>query len=91
MEITSPLISNSPDFKLIDAEDFIDSQELVAQVVHLLDSEKVDKHFELLVCISKYFEQGGTLRTRFTFPALVFASIKLLKRIKNDLNHVIVF
>ncbi|KAF9242390.1 vacuolar protein sorting-associated protein 35 [Melanogaster broomeanus] len=66
----------------LEREDLAEEQGWVARMVHLFRADSLDVQFELLQMARKHFEAGGE-RMRYTFPALITASIKLCRRYKN--------
>ncbi|OCH94222.1 vacuolar protein sorting-associated protein 35 [Obba rivulosa] len=64
-------------------EEMAEEQGWVARMVHLFRAESLDVQFELLQTARRHFETGGE-RMRFTYPALITASIKLCRRYKNQ-------
>lgn len=71
----------------LERDELAEEQGWVARMVHLFRAESLDVQFELLQTARKHFEAGGD-RMRFTFPALITASIKLCRRYKNR-EHVV--
>ncbi|KAI9138076.1 vacuolar protein sorting-associated protein 35 [Paraphysoderma sedebokerense] len=57
-----------------------EEQALIAKLVHLLVNEDPDTHFLLLSTARKYLSEGGPYRIKFTFPALVYSTVKLAHR-----------
>ncbi|KIM81736.1 hypothetical protein PILCRDRAFT_488550 [Piloderma croceum F 1598] len=70
----------------LERDELAEEQGWVARMVHLFRAESLDVQFELLQTARRHFEAGGE-RMRFTFPALITASIKLCRRYKNR-EHV---
>ncbi|KAF9073999.1 vacuolar protein sorting-associated protein 35 [Rhodocollybia butyracea] len=66
----------------VEREEMAEEQGWVARMVHLFRSESLDVQFELLQTARRHFDLGGE-RMRFTFPALITASIKLCRRYHN--------
>lgn len=54
---------------------------LVSKLVHLLDNQDTDTLFEMLNVARNHLSQGGLNRSSQTLVALVFASVKLARRI----------
>ncbi|KAF7797675.1 hypothetical protein EIP86_008875 [Pleurotus ostreatoroseus] len=63
-------------------EELAEEQGWIARMVHLFRAESLDVQFELLQTARRHFELGGE-RMRFTYPALITATIKLCRRYKN--------
>ncbi|KAG6328642.1 hypothetical protein ID866_10447, partial [Astraeus odoratus] len=63
-------------------EDLAEEQGWLARMVHLFRADSLGVQFELLQTARRHFEMGGE-RMRYTFPALITASIKLCRRYKN--------
>ncbi|KZT09009.1 vacuolar protein sorting-associated protein 35 [Laetiporus sulphureus 93-53] len=59
-----------------------EEQGWMARMVHLFRAESLDVQYELLQTARRHFETGGE-RMRFTYPALITATIKLCRRYKN--------
>ncbi|KAJ3558756.1 hypothetical protein NM688_g732 [Phlebia brevispora] len=60
-------------------EELAEEQGWIARMVHLFRAESLDVQFELLQTARRHFELGGD-RMRFTYPALITATIKLCRR-----------
>ncbi|CCM03710.1 uncharacterized protein FIBRA_05856 [Fibroporia radiculosa] len=68
-----------------DREEMGEEQGWVARMVHLFRAESLDVQFEILQLLQtarRHFESGGE-RMRYTYPALITATIKLCRRYKN--------
>ncbi|EAU93279.2 vacuolar protein sorting-associated protein 35 [Coprinopsis cinerea okayama7 len=65
----------------LEREEMAEEQGWVARMVHLFRAESLDVQFELLQTARRHFDMGGE-RMKFTFPALITASIKLCRRYK---------
>lgn len=63
-------------------EEMAEEQGWIARMVHLFRAESLDVQFELLQTARRHFETGGD-RMRYTYPALITATIKLCRRYKN--------
>ncbi|KAL7513538.1 hypothetical protein ACHAXN_012011 [Cyclotella atomus] len=61
---------------------FREEQSLVAKLVHVLEHEDTDLTYQMLNVARKYLQPGGPERVSVTMPALVFASLKLLRRVQ---------
>jgi hypothetical protein len=61
---------------------FREEQTLVAKLVHVLEHEDTDVTYQMLNVARKYLQPGGQERVSVTMPALVFASLKLLRRVQ---------
>ncbi|KAG6830850.1 hypothetical protein H0H87_006910 [Tephrocybe sp. NHM501043] len=70
----------------VEREETAEEQGWVARMVHLFRAENLDTQYELFQIARRHFDAGGE-RMRFTFPALITASIKLCRRYKNS-EHV---
>eukprot|EP00735_Rhodelphis_limneticus_P007484 TRINITY_DN2003_c0_g1::TRINITY_DN2003_c0_g1_i1::g.21885::m.21885 TRINITY_DN2003_c0_g1::TRINITY_DN2003_c0_g1_i1::g.21885 ORF type:complete len:790 (+),score=289.63,sp/F4I0P8/VP35B_ARATH/49.30/0.0,Vps35/PF03635.12/1e-271,LOH1CR12/PF10158.4/2,LOH1CR12/PF10158.4/1.4e+02 TRINITY_DN2003_c0_g1_i1:43-2370(+) len=65
-------------------EEFEEEQNLVARMIHLLGREDDnDSTYKILSTARKMFGRGGEKRIRYTLPPLVFAALKLSRRILN--------
>ncbi|KAJ1402812.1 vacuolar protein sorting-associated protein 35-like protein [Ochromonadaceae sp. CCMP2298] len=56
-------------------------QALVSRVPHLVECEDTDTQLQILVVVRSHFTSGGSQRMQFTFPSLVFAALKLARRV----------
>ncbi|KZT22073.1 vacuolar protein sorting-associated protein 35 [Neolentinus lepideus HHB14362 ss-1] len=65
----------------LEREEMAEEQGWVARMVHLFKAESLDAQFELLQTARRHFELGGE-RMRYTYPALITATIKLCRRYK---------
>ncbi|KAJ7534142.1 hypothetical protein O6H91_13G081500 [Diphasiastrum complanatum] len=63
----------------IDEEDFVEEQNLLARLVHMLVNKDHEEMFKLLTTARKHFGQGGPRRLAFTLPPLIFAALKLVR------------
>jgi hypothetical protein len=61
---------------------FREEQSLVAKLLHVLDHEDTDVTYQMLNVARKYLQPGGPERVSVTMPALVFASLKLLRQVQ---------
>ncbi|TFK57726.1 vacuolar protein sorting-associated protein 35 [Heliocybe sulcata] len=66
----------------LEREEMAEEQGWVARMVHLFRAESLDAQFELLQTARRHFELGAE-RMRYTYPALITATIKLCRRYKN--------
>uniref|UniRef100_A0A8R1E0M6 Vacuolar protein sorting-associated protein 35 n=1 Tax=Caenorhabditis japonica TaxID=281687 RepID=A0A8R1E0M6_CAEJA len=79
-ELISPLLKdqeNQPE-NSHDTEEFIDEQNLVARLLHLIRADNVDAQFLLLNGVRKVLGEGGRYRLRFTLPPIVFELYRLV-------------
>jgi vacuolar protein sorting-associated protein 35 len=74
----APAPRGAPSFYL-EREDLAEEQGWVARMVHLFRADALDVQYELLQAARRHFETGGE-RMRYTFPALITASVKLCRR-----------
>eukprot|EP00762_Andalucia_godoyi_P008072 ANDGO_02213.mRNA.1 Vacuolar protein sorting-associated protein 35B len=69
-------------------EDFSEEQNLVARCVHLIrGSAEPDGEFRLLASMRKVFAKGGTRRSVYTLPPLVFAYLRLVPRLAQNESY----
>jgi vacuolar protein sorting-associated protein 35 len=61
---------------------FREEQTLVAKLVNVLEHEDTDTTYQMLNVARKYLQPGGAERVSVTMPALIFASLKLLRRVQ---------
>ena len=64
-------------------EEFVEEQQLMARVVHLIQSEDTDAMLKMYVAASKHFQDGGVQRIKHTMPPLVFGSLKLARKVRD--------
>ena len=57
---------------------------MVSKLIHLLDHQDTDMHFAMLEVARNHLNGGRIQRTESPFTALVFASLKLAKRIVQE-------
>jgi vacuolar protein sorting-associated protein 35 len=80
-----PLLRDADDQQsgdALDDEDHADQQNTVAGLVHVLHNDDPEQHFALLVSARKAFSQGGATRIRFTLAPVVFASLRVARRVR---------
>ncbi|KAJ7571069.1 hypothetical protein O6H91_01G147500 [Diphasiastrum complanatum] len=81
-ELLKELIKDSegaPSMDEIDEDDFMEEQNLVARLVHMLVNKDHEEMFKILTTARKHFGQGGPKRLKFTLPPLIFAALKLVR------------
>eukprot|EP00850_Spirogloea_muscicola_P001972 SM000007S20932 [mRNA] locus=s7:955553:962232:+ [translate_table: standard] len=66
-----------------DHEDFLDEQGLVAKLVHVLSTEDPEEMFKILSTTRKHLASGGSKRLPYTYPSLVFCTLKLVRSLQN--------
>lgn len=59
-------------------------QALIAKLLHNLHHEDTDSHYEILCVIRKQLPLSDVNRAVYTIPALIFAALKLLNRIRSS-------
>lgn len=86
----APLLKDRDGFKVEVDEDgreppvtseFIEEQQLVGRVVHLMMNDDTDTLLRIFVIARKYFANGGANRVKYTLGPLVFGALKLAKRV----------
>jgi hypothetical protein len=60
---------------------FREEQYLVARVPHLVFSNDTDVTLQILSLLRGAFASGGASRLQYTFPSLVFATLKLSRQV----------
>ena len=60
---------------------FKEEQYLVARVPHLVFSNDTDVAVQILSLLRGAFASGGASRLQYTFPSLVFATLKLSRQV----------
>eukprot|EP00850_Spirogloea_muscicola_P001040 SM000004S14910 [mRNA] locus=s4:133208:176671:- [translate_table: standard] len=66
-----------------DHEDFLDEQGLVAKLVHVLYTEDPEEMYKILSTTRKHLASGGSKRLPYTYPSLVFCTLKLVRSLQN--------
>eukprot|EP00850_Spirogloea_muscicola_P002909 SM000011S19087 [mRNA] locus=s11:783175:828718:+ [translate_table: standard] len=66
-----------------DHEDFLDEQGLVAKLVHVLYAEDPEEMFKILSTTRRHLASGGSKRLPYTYPSLVFCTLKLVRCLQN--------
>lgn len=61
---------------------FCADQWLVARTPHLFKNDDTDVLLQILVVARTHFTAGGSRRMQFTFPSLVFAALKLARKVQ---------
>jgi len=85
LELISPLVKEEQDVNVaVDEEEFVEEQNLVSSLVHLLESPNVEQLFGMYMVARKHFGQGGPKRIRYTLVPLVFRVLKLANRLKQQ-------
>ncbi len=64
------------------AVQFREEQVLIAKLIHVLDNDDTDVAYQMLNVARKYIQQGGAHRTTVTLPSIVFAALRLLRRVQ---------
>ena len=68
----------------VDDDDFEAGQELVASLIHCLESPESHVLHQMYVVSRKHFGQGGPKRIKHTLVPLVFRAIMLARKIKGE-------
>jgi vacuolar protein sorting-associated protein 35 len=79
-----PLLRDADDQQsgdALDDEDHAEQQNIVAALAHVLHHDEPEQHFALLVAARKAYSQGGPKRLRFTLTPLVFAALRVARRV----------
>lgn len=87
LELIQPLLkdeADQPAAEDVDKEDFEEEQNLVGSLVHTFDSEDPGKLYKIYLTARKAFAQGGPTRIRHTMTPLVFRSLRLVGKIKEQ-------
>lgn len=61
--------------------EFIEEQQLVAKIVHLMKNDDTDVLLRIYIIARKYFINGTIRRMKYTLGPLVFAVLKLARRV----------
>lgn len=65
------------------SDEFVSEQQLIAKLVHRIDNDDTDVLIKLYVAASKYFQDGGVHRIKHNMPPLVFASLRLARKVRD--------
>lgn len=76
--------TDQPEASEIDQEDFEEEQNLVAALVHLFDNEDPGKLYKIYHTARKYFLLGGPQRMKHTLVPLIFRSLRLINKIRDQ-------
>lgn len=63
---------------------FQDENNLVANLLQSIEAEDTDDHFECMHSARAYCQKGGEDRQRFTFPCILYNTLKLIRRSYNE-------
>lgn len=63
-------------------DQFQNEQHLVSRIVHLMQNDDTDVLVRILVTARNHFTQGGHSRIKHTFPPLVFAALRLARKVQ---------
>ena len=86
MDYAVPLIV-VPDGVGVDEEDMEDGENLIARVVHLFQADTVEDTYDVLFNIAhKGILAAPKTAMRRVLPALVFTTLQLVKRVKDDVD-----
>eukprot|EP00595_Chromulina_sp_UTEXLB2642_P002619 CAMPEP_0196761808 /NCGR_PEP_ID=MMETSP1095-20130614/1108_1 /TAXON_ID=96789 ORGANISM="Chromulina nebulosa, Strain UTEXLB2642" /NCGR_SAMPLE_ID=MMETSP1095 /ASSEMBLY_ACC=CAM_ASM_000446 /LENGTH=807 /DNA_ID=CAMNT_0042111787 /DNA_START=37 /DNA_END=2460 /DNA_ORIENTATION=+ len=80
-EGTSPAVDEDGR-ELPPSEVFVQEQQLVAKVIHLMKSDDTDSLLRIYIVSRKHFTNGGTNRIKYTLGPLVFGALSLARRVK---------
>jgi vacuolar protein sorting-associated protein 35 len=79
LEFINPILVDPKEQIDMDKIDLEDEMQNVARLVHLVVCEHPEEYFEVLNHFKVRFAAGGPRRYKYTFPALIYAYIRLLK------------
>ncbi|CAB3405156.1 unnamed protein product [Caenorhabditis bovis] len=79
-DLIAPLIRDQQDqpTDANESEDFVDEQNAVARMVHMIKADDVDNQYLLLNSARKVFGEGGKHRLKYTLPPIVFEIYRLV-------------
>ncbi|XP_010521046.1 PREDICTED: vacuolar protein sorting-associated protein 35A-like, partial [Tarenaya hassleriana] len=66
----------------VDEDDFMEEQNSVARLIHMLYNDDQEEMFKILSTLKKHFLTGGPKRLTFTIPPLVVSALKLIRRLQ---------
>lgn len=67
-----------------DEEEIEEEQNLVARLVHRMQSDRIEETFAILKLAKDRFQKGGPLRVKHTLPTIVFNVLQLVKRSEDE-------
>ncbi|PHT49951.1 Vacuolar protein sorting-associated protein 35A [Capsicum baccatum] len=76
------LDENLPDE--LDEEDFKEEQNSVSRLIQMLHNDDPEEMLKIICTVKKHIVTGGPKRLPFTVPALIFNSLKLVRRLQNQ-------
>ncbi|PHU19347.1 Vacuolar protein sorting-associated protein 35A [Capsicum chinense] len=76
------LDENLPDE--LDEEDFKEEQNSVSRLIQMLHNDDPEEMLKIICTVNKHIVTGGPKRLPFTVPALIFNSLKLVRRLQNQ-------
>ncbi|KAL8524146.1 hypothetical protein ACS0TY_013928 [Phlomoides rotata] len=68
----------------LDEEDFIEEQNSVACLMHMLHNDDPEEMIKIICTVWKYIKTGGPKRLSFTVAPLVFSALKLVRRLQGQ-------
>jgi hypothetical protein len=82
IDFIMPLLQDDNDKGDEEEYEFVESQESVAKLMHLIyHKSNHDLYFEILMKFKRVFVKGGIKRMKYTVPALVFSLFRLSNEI----------
>ncbi|KAK9462113.1 vacuolar protein sorting-associated protein 35 [Lipomyces oligophaga] len=76
---STPGVNGSSKRKDAETEETVEEQGWLARIVHLIESDIPDVQFRMIQLAKKAFAEGGD-RIKYTYPALVTLSVKLIQK-----------
>jgi len=78
LEFIKPLLIDDEQGGHEEPFEFEEGQECVSRLIHMIANKtNADKYYDLLTRFKRVFSKGGKNRQKYTYPALVFALIRL--------------
>ncbi|CAK7346156.1 unnamed protein product [Dovyalis caffra] len=66
----------------LDEEDFNEEQNSVARLIHMLYNDDSEEMLKIICTVKKHIMAGGPKRLPFTVPPLVFAALRLVRKLQ---------
>lgn len=65
----------------LDDEDFMEEQNSVARLIHMLHNDDPEEMLKIIYAVRKHIMTGGSKRLPFTVPPLVFSALRLVRQL----------
>jgi vacuolar protein sorting-associated protein 35 len=74
-------VEGTPSEEADSKSEFEEEQHACGRLLYLIHNDSTDDHFRILSKVREHLGCGGTRRTPFTLPPLLFSSLRLLHRV----------